>query len=271
MAMMRQNPLPIGDYWVDVFAKDWTTFHAWLAKHQATVQIRKLETTRIKNSDPPVDAQGAPAREGYLFHVSGPTKWQGPGFPIITPPDAFGADRVDTAKPLPIGRYWIDLIGEQRIGNFGAGVKGLNGAHPGIIRIISATRHVANDAREYAESPDLTGVLVALWETVAGNIQDTPERDWVLFEVTAPALWDFEVMGTPTIAAANVKAESDTVQRPAPEVDPTEKILAVVSDLGSVGGTAAKIGIGVLVFGIVGGGIALAVWSFSKARSVPHE
>ena len=155
MAMMRQNPLPIGDYWDDVFAKDWTTFHAWLAKNKSTVQVKTTESTWVTTTDPPVDAQGDPAREWYLFHVSGPTKWEGPGFP--------------------------------------------------------------------------------------------------------------------TIATSDIKSSADTVQRPPPEMDPLDKLSAGLSGLGSVGGTAAKIGVGVLVVGIVGGGIALAVWSFSKARSAPHE
>jgi hypothetical protein len=158
---------------------------------------------------------------------------------------------VDTTKPLPPGRYWIDLIGAERIAKFGGGVKGLNEAHPGLVRVISATRHLQNEARDYAESPDLTGVLVALWETVVGNIQDTPERDWVLFEVTAPAIWDFEAMGTPTVAPAWVKSESDTVQRPAPEPDITTEILDWEHGLASTA-KKAVVGTGVIVvLGIV--------------------
>jgi len=149
---------------------------------------------------------------------------------------------IQRTNPVPPGRYWIDLVGPQKIGNFGAGVRGLNEAHPGIIRIISATRHLANEAKDYAESPDLTGVLVQLWEGMVGQIQDTPERDWVLFQVTAPAMWEFDTMGTPTVAAANVTSEADTAQRPDPEPDITEQILAVTH--GGIGGTISKVVLG---------------------------
>ena len=159
---------------------------------------------------------------------------------------------VDLNSPLPAGRYWIDLIGAERIAKFGGGVKGLNEAHPGLVRIISATRHLENEARDYAESPDLTGVLVALWETVVGNVQDTPERDWVLFQTTAPAIWDFKEMGVPTVAGADVKSEGDTVQRPEPEPDITDKILDWEH---GIGGTVGKVVLGsvaIITLGAVG-------------------
>jgi hypothetical protein len=156
---------------------------------------------------------------------------------------------IDRTKPLPVGRYWIDLVGAERIGNFGAGVKGLNEAHAGLVRVISATRHLANEAKDYAESADLTGVLVRLWEGMVGQIQDTPERDWVLFEVTAPAIWDFDVMGTPTVAAAWVKSESDTVQRPAPEPEVTDRILDYTK---GIGGAVSKTVLGAVMIVTLG-------------------
>ena len=154
MAMMRQNPLPIGDYWVDVFAKDWTKFRAWLAAHKDTVQVKTTESTWANNSDPPVDAQGDPARDWYLFHVSGPTKWEGPGFP--------------------------------------------------------------------------------------------------------------------TIATSDIKSSADTVQRPEPEKDPLDKLNDSLGALGGVGGTVAKVGMGVLIAGVLVGGGLLAVWSFQRARSASN-
>lgn len=162
-----------------------------------------------------------------------------------------------TESPLQPGRYWIDLIGEERIAKFGGGIKGLNDAHPGIIKIISATRHLANEARDYAESDDLTGVLVGIWEALAGRISETPERDWVLFQVTSPAVWDFETMGTPTIAGPNVKSEADTVQRPDPEKDPLDKLR---EELAAAASTGKAIISGALTIGI-GAGL---VWLASK-------
>lgn len=129
-----------------------------------------------------------------------------------------------TSNTLSPGRYWIDLVGAERIARFGGGVQGLNEAHPGLVRVISATRHMANEALEYAESPDITGDLVKIWEALAGRIEETPERDWVLFEVTAQAIWDFEAMGVPNIAGPDIHSESDTVTRPPPAPDITTQI-----------------------------------------------
>jgi hypothetical protein len=161
----------------------------------------------------------------------------------------------DSVGQLAQGRYWIDLIGNERIGQFGAGVKGLNAAHPGLVKIISATRHRANEAREYAEATqpgqeqDLTGLLVELWEGIAGEIPDTPERDWVLFETSAPAVWDFSVMGTPTPAGPEIKSEADTVQRPDPEKEITD-LLPTTGDIGKAAGSVVQAAFFLTLLGI---------------------
>lgn len=162
-------------------------------------------------------------------------------------------------NPLSPGRYWVDVIGDKQIATFAGGVKGLNEAHPGLIRIVSSTYHTANETREYAESPDLTGMLVQLWEGLAGQIEDTPSRAWVLFEVTAPAIWDFDVMGTPTIAGETVKTEADTVQRPPPEEDPLDKLRKQLDE-------AAQTGKAILS-GIATVGVSIGIlWLISKFR-----
>ena len=103
-------------------------------------------------------------------------------------------------NPLPVGRYWLDLIGDSKRVSFEGGVKGLNEAHPGLVHVISTAHHNAGED---------------------GNEQP---RDWVLFATTAPAIWDFEAIGTPTVAAPSVMSEGDTVQRPPPEPGAAEQI-----------------------------------------------
>jgi len=89
-AVERKNPLPAGRYWVDVFAKDSDAFGAWLNSNKATVQVR---TTEHFDSDP--------VRDWYLFEVSVPTPWQGPGFPTIAGPHVTSSS--DTAqRPDPV-------------------------------------------------------------------------------------------------------------------------------------------------------------------------
>lgn len=161
-------------------------------------------------------------------------------------------------NPLPKGRYWLDLIGPEHIAAFEGGVKGLNEAHAGLVHVIATTHHAADENQEQNQTGRswLQVVLDSAGAIVWGEGQPTPERDWALFETTAPAIWDFEAIGVPTIAAANIKAEGDTVQRPDPEKDPLDKLNL---DLGSIE-KAVGIGLGVAA------GLALLVVVVTLAK-----
>lgn len=161
-------------------------------------------------------------------------------------------------NPLPKGRYWIDLIGPDHIAAFEGGVKGLNEAHPGLIHVLSTTHHAKDENQEQNQTGRswLMVVLDSAGALVWGEGQPTPERDWALFEVTAPAIWDFEAIGTPTIAAPTITSEGDTVQRPDPEKDPLDKLNV---DLGNIG-KAVAVGIGAMA------GLALLVVVVTLAK-----
>lgn len=128
-------------------------------------------------------------------------------------------------NPVPVGRYWLYLIGEEQRGQFEAGVKGLNTAHPNLVRVIATTHHAAD-------------------ETGAGE----PETDWVLFEVSSPAIWDFGKMGQPTVAGPEVKTEADVKDRPAPTMDPLDALHDQIASAASLarGLTGVIIGVGLL-------------------------
>lgn len=105
-AVERQNPLPAGRYWVDVFQNDSDTFGAWLSSNKATVRVR---TTEHFDSDP--------ARDWYLFEVSVPTPWHGPGFPTIAGPNVTtSSDTAQRPDPPPFATEQIEqiLAGEKR-------------------------------------------------------------------------------------------------------------------------------------------------------------
>jgi hypothetical protein len=87
-ALERTNPLPAGRYWVDVFQPDAEAFGAWLSSNKATVHV--VSTQSFEKND------GGPPRDWYLFQVSAPTPWQGPGFPTIA--DASVTSSADTAQ-----------------------------------------------------------------------------------------------------------------------------------------------------------------------------
>lgn len=78
-ALERHNPLPIGKYWVDVFEQDSANFYDWLAANKGAVQVTSTESFPSNG--------GGPAREWYLFKVSAPVSWNGPGFPTIAEPN----------------------------------------------------------------------------------------------------------------------------------------------------------------------------------------
>ena len=100
MALERRNPVPAGRYWVDVFDQvsthpatkgqnTQTAFRDWLRRNSATV---KSESTQSFDT--------TPARDFYIFRVSAPTKWEGPGFPeIATPAVQSSADTVQRPDP----------------------------------------------------------------------------------------------------------------------------------------------------------------------------
>lgn len=130
-------------------------------------------------------------------------------------------------NPIPPGRYWLDLIGDSERVRWEGAVQGLNAAHPGILHVEGTTHHNA------------------------GEDGNAVPRDWVLFKVTAPMVWDFTI-GTPTVAAASVTSEADTVQRPAPEPDLSTRIeTALKSSQQAVQTIAWVVGGAILLGGLV--------------------
>jgi hypothetical protein len=90
-ALQRANPLPPGRYWVDVFETDSPAFSSWLAVNRATVNV--VSTEHFDQN------AGGPARDWVLFQITGPTPWNGPGFPTIADPSVTSSS--DTAERPP--------------------------------------------------------------------------------------------------------------------------------------------------------------------------
>ena len=91
---------------------------------------------------------------------------------------------------IPAGRYWIDVF-EPKWSAWSA----FQRSSSGVLQVESTQRFEAN----------------------AGG----PGRDFLIFKVVAPLVWDAVAFGYPTIApssgASAVRSSEDTVQRPAPE------------------------------------------------------
>lgn len=100
-------------------------------------------------------------------------------------------------NPLPVGRYWIDVFGDNRDKMFAW-----------------ANANSAAIKTEDTESFDATS--------------DFPARDFYIFSVLAPVPWDGVTFGYPTVADSSVKSSDDTVQKPA--VESTSEILQGAAD-----------------------------------------
>ena len=319
--MMRENPLPIGDYWVDVFAKDWTKFGAWLSAHEDTVQVMSTESTWANNSDPPIDAQGGMARNCYVFHVSAPTKWEGPGFPHIGAEvimNAVGADIPEPSKiQLVEGEqvWWLyatdkfGLSAEDLItdGVHGLGValrailsqaKGQSGdlspwqefrtgsneyrlgnARP--IQIVSVGKAIPSlpagkvlaDRNTYPGDGIPTVVGQQVWNVVIRFWWRAPNEalPWPAFTSLFPALPDLKNVNGAEWVLAKAIVPTQTAKDPgdASWGSAQEKRIeeAASKAAGAVGGTLAKVGMGIALVAALGIAGYLAVSSFAKSRS----
>lgn len=114
MALQRQNPLPVGRYWVDVTEKDFSKFEEWL-KRNTSVHVVTVEETPRKQVSPgeagPIGyAEYWPATRWYLFDVKVPTAWEGPGFPSIAKGETTKDDTVDKPPPMTSGDALEDVM-----------------------------------------------------------------------------------------------------------------------------------------------------------------
>lgn len=98
MAMQRANPLPIGRYWVDVPAAHVLEFQGWLADHANKVTVIKHET-HLELS-------------WYLFEVTSPVEWKGPGFPTIDEGAQSQADTGERPPPPPSISEQVEQAGD---------------------------------------------------------------------------------------------------------------------------------------------------------------
>lgn len=105
MAIERRNPLPTGRYWVDVFDPHRRAFKEWLEDNHVTVeQTKEYETN-------------TPLGTWYLFSVSEPVQWEGPGFPTIA--DASVQSHDDTAQKAPPEKEGLEKL-EEIVENTGS-------------------------------------------------------------------------------------------------------------------------------------------------------
>jgi hypothetical protein len=87
MAVERRSPLPVARYWVDVSPAAAPAFNAWVAASAGAVAVRTTSTYDD-------------GWTWYLFDVTSPVPWNGPGFPTIATPDVKTPADVITSPPV---------------------------------------------------------------------------------------------------------------------------------------------------------------------------
>lgn len=111
--------------------------------------------------------------------------------------DLSGMGALMRTNPLPVGRYWLDVFGDNR------------------------------DKMASWVTSGGSSVQVQDTESFDEN-SGGPARDFYIFKVLAPLAWDAVTFGYPTVADSSVNSSDDTVQKPA--VESTQDILQAAGD-----------------------------------------
>lgn len=133
---------------------------------------------------------------------------------------------IERRRPLPAGRYWIDVFQPNRVA----------------WEIWStAMKNVGRLTIEHTES----------FEPTEG---EESARDFLIFSTDAETVGWPNRLGSPTIAGKEIQSSADTVQRPDAPLEPLDAISEAVSSAKQ--GAKTAIGVGVAV-GVVALGFLL--------------
>ena len=142
------------------------------------------------------------------------------------------AGLLEKHNPLPVGRYWVDVIDFDKIAEFDQWLQLREG-------------EVIVERRE-KYPPSVGGVPIKppfIIPQFPSSTEYQPPRDWILFKVLTPVTWLAVEFGWPTIAPKSIQTSEDTVKKPNPNDILTEPFDNLP--------TGIKIG-------LVGGGVLLA-------------
>lgn len=89
-ALMRQNPLPPGRYWIDTFGDNRDKMVTWVNTQGAAVQVADTESFDATSD--------FPARDFYIFQVKNPVPWDAVTFGYPTVADSTVQSSDDTVQ-----------------------------------------------------------------------------------------------------------------------------------------------------------------------------
>lgn len=125
-------------------------------------------------------------------------------------------------NPLPVGRYWVVLTGQDMIDQWN--IWSRESSKTGNFKVVS-TETIAKSGIIRGKA-DLVFLLTPiLGAIVAAQRAKEPDQQFVVFEVTAPnsIMWS-TAFGFPSKAAKNVISVDQVEQAPPPEKDPLDKL-----------------------------------------------
>ncbi len=128
------------------------------------------------------------------------------------------ANKLERSNPLPPGRYWLDVYGDNR-----------------------------DHFIEWLKSAGIENVRVLKFEQ---HPEEANGHDWHLFEVVKPTAFPHQIFGSPTIAEAHVDEMTDTEHVPPPD-SPPPSVEDVVKGTAKTIATVAIIGAGLYFLRIV--------------------
>lgn len=111
---------------------------------------------------------------------------------------------LERRNPLPVGRYWIDVVSTK--------------------------------------SEEFTGYLVAMGDRVHVEVTEAGEPLFYIFSVKTPIPWFPVNFGFPTVAPASIKSKADTVSRPDLPKDGADQIDDAIKSVAGSGSRLLEVG-----------------------------
>jgi hypothetical protein len=142
---------------------------------------------------------------------------------------------LERRNPLPAGRYWIDVVGNNIF------------IMEGWLKAVGPFAHVENQNLTPQKGTPPDGAPVLPGPDAAGNF--IPEIIWYLFTTSKPLPWISQALGFPNVATADVHTKADTASRPPPVKGPLDDIIANLPSGEGMGSLALLAVLAYLEFG----------------------
>lgn len=125
---------------------------------------------------------------------------------------------IERRRPLPAGRYWLDVFDEDRAA-----------------------------WETWSTAMKNVGRLKITHTESFPEIGDSKAHDFIIFETDAETIGWPEEVGPLSVAGPNIQSSADTVDRPEPMPEVIDQIATTTGSIVSTGKTIFTVGLGVAV------------------------